>query len=64
MMEFLLVIWSTCITNVMFDVHEHLKKDASNITAFLPLGDQMVKYKFSPEAKYWNKNRENITKRK
>jgi len=39
----------------MFDVHERLKKDACNITGFLPLGDQTVKYKFSPGAKYGNK---------
>ena len=58
MMEFLLVIWSTCITNAMFEVHEHLKKDTCNIIAFLPPGDQTV------ENKIETKNRENIAKGK
>ena len=55
LMEFFLLIWCTCITNAMFDVHENLKEDACNITAFLPPDDQAVKYKFIPGAKYGNK---------
>jgi len=43
----------------MFDVQEHLK-DACKITALLLPGNQNAKYKFSPGAKYGNKNRENI----
>jgi len=39
----------------MFDVHEHLKYDACNVSAFLPPVDQTVKYEFSPGAKYGNK---------
>ena len=42
----------------MFDVHEHLKEDACNITAFLPPGDQTMKYKFSPGAKYGKQHSE------
>ena len=61
--EILLVIWITCITDAMFDVHEHLKKDACNITASLPPGDQNVKYKFSPGAKYGNKKPEKYRKK-
>ena len=38
--------------NAMFEVHQHLTKDACNITAYLLPGDQNVKYKFSPGAKY------------
>ena len=47
----------------MFDVHEHLKKDVCNITAFPPPGDQTVKYKFSPGAKYGNKKPEKYRKK-
>jgi len=31
LMKFLLVIWSTCITNAMFDLHEHLKKSCATL---------------------------------
>jgi len=44
----------------MFDVHEHLKKDACNITAFLPPVDQTVKYKFCAGAKYGIKKKTGV----
>ena len=35
---------------------KHIICKQCNITAFLPPDDQTVKYKFSPGAKYGNKN--------
>jgi len=61
-MEFLLLIWS--ITNVIFDVHEHLNEDTCNVTALLPPGDQTPKYNLGREQNMETKNRENIVSRK
>ena len=47
--------YCTYIMSAMFDMHKHLKKDVCNITAFLLTGNQTIKYKFSPGAKYRNK---------